>query len=87
MALTVDIVGPDRVLWSGEATFISAQSVEGSIGLLPGHEPILSVLAPGTVKVTQVGGEDRLVEVGGGFISFDHDTVTIVAEPVQVQAD
>nr|PZM99536.1 MAG: F0F1 ATP synthase subunit epsilon [Actinomycetota bacterium] len=81
MALTVDIVGPDRVLWSGQATFISAQSVEGSIGLLPGHEPVLSVLAPGTVKVTQVGGEDRLVEVGGGVISFDHDVVTIVAEP------
>lgn len=83
MALNVDIVAPDRVLWEGEASFISAPSVEGSIGLLPGHEPILSVLGAGTVMVRQLGGEERKVEISGGFISFDHDTVTIVAEPVQ----
>ncbi len=82
MALTVDIVAPDRVLWEGQASFISAPSIEGSIGLLPGHEPILSVLGPGTVKVKQTDGEDRLVSINGGFISFDHDVVTIVAEPV-----
>ncbi len=83
MALNVDIVAPDRVLWEGEASFISAPSVEGSIGLLPGHEPILSVLGAGTVMVRQLGGEERKVEISGGFISFDHDTVTIVTEPVQ----
>jgi len=82
MALTVDIVAPDRKLWKGEATFVSAPTVEGSIGLLPGHEPILSVLGPGVVKVVQSGGEDRLVEITGGFISFDHGLITIVAEPV-----
>ncbi len=82
MALTVDIVAPDRVLWEGEATFVSAPTVEGSIGLLPGHEPILSVLGAGVVKVVQAGGEDRLLDIKGGFISFDHDTITIVAEPV-----
>ncbi len=81
MALNVDIVAPDRVLWKGEATFVSAPAVEGSIGLLPGHEPILSVLGPGVVKVVQAGGEDRLVDIGGGFLSFDHDMITIVAEP------
>lgn len=81
MALTVDIVAPDRVLWEGEASFVSAPAVEGSIGLLPGHEPILLVLGAGVVKVVQSGGEDRLVDISGGFLSFDHDTVTIVAEP------
>ncbi|MCB2411764.1 F0F1 ATP synthase subunit epsilon [Demequina sp. TTPB684] len=83
MALIVDIVAPDRVLWKGEATFVSAPAVEGSIGLLPGHEPILSVLGRGVVKVVQAGGEDRLVDIGGGFLSFDHDTITIVAEPAE----
>ena len=81
MALTVDIVAPDRVLWKGAARSVSAPTVEGSIGLLPGHEPILSVLGAGTVKVVQVEGDPLLVEITGGFISFDHDVVTIVAEP------
>ncbi len=85
MALTVDIVAPDRVLWKGEATFVSAPALEGSIGLLPGHEPILSVLGAGVVKVVQSSGEDRRVDITGGFISFDHDTITIVAEPVEAE--
>ena len=81
MALSVDIVAPDRTLWVGQASFVSAPSVEGSIGLLPGHEPILSVLQAGRIKVSEVSGEDRFVDIVGGFISFDHDVVTIVAEP------
>lgn len=81
MALSVDIVAPDRTLWTGEATFVSAPSVEGSIGLLPGHEPILSVLGPGSIKVRQAQGDDVLFAISGGFISLDHDVVTIVAEP------
>lgn len=82
MALSVDIVAPDRILWKGEATFVSAPTVEGSIGLLPGHVPTLSVLGAGTVKVVQSDGEERHVDVSGGFLSFDHDMVTIVAGPV-----
>jgi F-type H+-transporting ATPase subunit epsilon len=81
MALSVDIVASDRTLWVGEASQVSAPSVEGSIGLLPGHEPILSVLGPGHIKVVEIGGEERLFDIVGGFISFDHDVVTIVAEP------
>ena len=80
MALTVDIVAPDRVLWEGEATFVTAPAVEGSIGLLPGHEPILSVLGAGVVKVVEASGDDRLVDITGGFLSFDNDVITIVAE-------
>ncbi|PKQ18298.1 MAG: ATP synthase F1 subunit epsilon [Actinobacteria bacterium HGW-Actinobacteria-8] len=83
MALSVDIVAPDRLLWKGEAAFVSAPTVEGSIGLLPGHVPILSVLRAGTVKVIEPDGEERFVDVSGGFLSFDHDMVTIVAEPVE----
>lgn len=82
MALSVDIVAPDRTLWVGQASFVSAPSVEGSIGLLPGHEPILSVLRAGRIKVEELSGEERFVDIVGGFISFDHDVVTIVAEPV-----
>ena len=83
MALIVDIVAPDRTLWTGEASFVSAPSVEGSIGMYQGHEPLLSVLGPGRVRVVETGGEDRIVEIVGGFLSFDHDSVTIVAEPVE----
>ncbi|WP_062463677.1 F0F1 ATP synthase subunit epsilon [Demequina soli] len=79
--LTIDVVAPDRVLWSGTAERLIAPTVEGEIGLLTGHEPVLSVLKAGTVRVR--GGVDGDAEfaIEAGFVSFDHDVVTVVVEP------
>ncbi|WP_062071826.1 F0F1 ATP synthase subunit epsilon [Demequina sediminicola] len=85
-ALTVDIVAPDGKVWSGAASRVIAPSVEGEIGLLANHEPILSVLRAGTVRVTS--GTDALeFPVTGGFVSFDHNTITIVADAVSTDED
>ena len=84
-ALTVDIVGPDHVLWSGTADRVVAPSVEGEIGLLANHEPVLSVLRAGTVRIHGSDGETT-VDIAGGFVSFDHNVITIVAEPVELDA-
>ncbi|GMA36677.1 MULTISPECIES: F0F1 ATP synthase subunit epsilon [Demequina] len=85
-ALTVDIVAPDHVMWSGTASRVIAPSVEGEIGLLASHEPILSILKAGTIRVTSES-ENREFAVTGGFVSFDHDTITIVADPVVTDED
>lgn len=86
MPLEVNVVAPDRILWTGEATSVVAPTVEGEIGLRPGHEPVLSVLKPGRIRVFEVGGKERDVNVGGGFISFDHDAITIVADSVDADS-
>jgi F-type H+-transporting ATPase subunit epsilon len=80
MALTVDIVGPDGVRWSGQATFVTAPTVEGSIGLYPAHEPIMSVLKAGNVTVDDLDGKRSIVPISGGFLSFDEDTITVIAD-------
>ncbi|WNM23794.1 F0F1 ATP synthase subunit epsilon [Demequina capsici] len=80
-SITVDIVAPDQTLWSGTARSVTAPTVEGSIGLLPHHEPVLSVLAVGVVAVVSDDGSRTELPITGGFLSFDHDTVTIVADP------
>jgi F-type H+-transporting ATPase subunit epsilon len=81
MPIQVDIVAPDGVLWVGEAEHISLLTIEGSIGLYPAHEPILSVLRACTVGVVVEGGKRIEVPIGGGFVSFDNDRVTVVADP------
>ncbi len=81
MALQVELVAADRKVWEGEASQVSARSIEGDLGILPGHQPLLCVLAEGEVRV-QTGGSWRAVQVDGGFMSVDHDRVTIVAESV-----
>ncbi len=79
MALNVSVVSAHSEIWSGEATQVIAKTVEGEIGILSGHEPLLAVLASGEVRVTTVGGEKIVVDAEDGFLSVDRDTATIVA--------
>lgn len=82
MPLTVDIVSPEGSLFSGEAQHVSLLTVEGSIGLYPDHEPILSLLRACSVGVVDVGGRRIEVAIGGGFVSFDSNRVTVIADSV-----
>ena len=84
MPLKVELVAADRQVWSGEASLVSASTPEGSLGVLPGHEPFLSLLADGPVSVRAEGGESVVADVSNGFMSVDHDLVTIVAQHVSV---
>lgn len=77
--LNVSVVSADREVWAGAASQIIAKTVEGEIGILRGHEPMLALLAHGEVRVTTVDGEKITVDAEDGFLSVDHDTVTIVA--------
>ncbi|WP_324649797.1 F0F1 ATP synthase subunit epsilon [Georgenia sp. H159] len=80
MALTVQIVGPDRTLWSGDAAAVSVPAAEGALGILPGRQPVLAVLRPGTVHISQAGGATESVDILGGFVSLDDDDVMIVVD-------
>lgn len=77
--LKVSVVSADREVWSGKAKQIIARTTEGEIGILAGHEPILAILAQGEVRVTTLDGEVVTANAGDGFLSVEHDTVTIVA--------
>lgn len=78
--LEVRVVSADSVVWSGEADSVIAKTVEGDIGILAGHEPVLSLLAPGGVEVLLPNGEREIVAVDGGFISVAKDRVSVISE-------
>ncbi|WAC66339.1 F0F1 ATP synthase subunit epsilon [Agrococcus sp. SL85] len=79
MPLSVSIVSATQEVWSGEASQIIAKTVEGEIGILTGHEPVLALLAEGQVRVTDTSGTVHRVQADEGFLSVDHDRVEIVA--------
>jgi F-type H+-transporting ATPase subunit epsilon len=81
MPLQVELVAADRRVWEGEASQVSARSIEGELGILPGHQPLLCVLDVGEVRVN-ADGAWRSAQIDGGFLSVDHDRVTIIAESV-----
>ena len=77
--LTVSVVAADQEVWSGAASMVVARTTEGEIGILPGHEPMLAILAKGEVRLTVVGGGSVSANAVDGFLSVSLDVVTIVA--------
>jgi F-type H+-transporting ATPase subunit epsilon len=78
--LEVTLVSADRRVWSGEASRVIARTVEGDIGILGGHAPLLAVLAEGEIRITPTGGDDVVATLDGGFLSVEHDRVTVVSD-------
>jgi F-type H+-transporting ATPase subunit epsilon len=77
--LSVSVVSADQEVWSGVAKQIIARTKIGQIGILAGHEPILAILDAGEVRITTAAGDLITAQAEDGFLSVDHDVVTIVA--------
>ena len=79
--LTVEVVSPEKRVWSGEATQVSARTLEGDIGVLPDHAPPLGVLVDGgQVVVKAADGSVNEFTINGGFISVSNNRVSILGE-------
>ena len=82
--LRVELVAADKAVWSGEAKMVIAKTVEGEIGLLAGHEPMLAILSSGEVRITLTDGDKLTASAEDGFLSVEHDVVTIVARHAEL---
>lgn len=78
-SLTVTLVSADQQVWSGEASMVVARTVEGEIGILVGHEPLLAILSSGEVRITLLDGSKVVAEADDGFLSVDNDIISVVA--------
>ena len=79
--MQVELVSVERPIWSGEATAVFARTVDGELGILPGHTPLLGALEPGRIVRIDRENEDSLrVAVHGGFLSVGKERVSVLAE-------
>ncbi len=79
--LHVELVAVEEKIWAGEAEMVVARTTEGELGVLPGHAPLLGLLAePSQVRVKTTGGEQLAYDVTGGFLSVTAEGVTVLAE-------
>ena len=79
MALHVSLVSADAEVWTGEASLVVAKTVEGELGFMAGHEPVLAILAEGQVRITETSGNKVIATAQDGFLSMEGDVLTIVA--------
>lgn len=75
----VEIVSPDRMFFQGEADMLELKTTEGEIGILAGHIPLTSILAPGVMHIMQ-GSEIKEAAVHDGFLEILPDKVIVLAE-------
>ena len=78
--LTVEFVTPEKRVWSGKATMVSARTLEGDLGILPDHAPLLGVLVDGKVSIKGVDGSTEEFDVSGGFLSVANNRVSVLGE-------
>ena len=79
MSLTLEIVTPEARVYSDTIDNVVIPTVEGEIGVLPGHLPLLSQVADGELRVTKGNSVETLV-IGDGFVQVQGDKVSILAE-------
>jgi F-type H+-transporting ATPase subunit epsilon len=84
MALNVALVSPERTLFSGEATFVTARAAEGDITFLTGHAPYIGALDIGLVRIRLTDGTEETAAVHGGFVEVFDNRVIILSDAAEM---
>jgi len=82
LSLKVDIVTAERTVYSDEVEAIIAPGVEGQLGILPHHAPLMTILQAGELVVRK-GGRDESLAISGGFLEVRPDRVIILADSAE----
>lgn len=80
--MRLEIVTAERVVYSEEVDVLVAPGVEGELGILPHHAPLLTMLKPGQIRVVR-GGQETVMAVTGGFMEVLGNRVTILADAAE----
>jgi F-type H+-transporting ATPase subunit epsilon len=86
MPLKLDIVTIERLAYSGEVDIVVAPGVQGELGILPRHAPLITSLTEGELRFKQ-GGEEHLFAIGGGYLEVLGDQVTVLADSAEYAAE
>jgi F-type H+-transporting ATPase subunit epsilon len=90
MTMRVELVEPEGEIWSGSAEMVIARTLDGEIGLLTNHAPIIGILYEGSMVQIRPGdgnGADVFAAVSGGFLSMADNRISILARRAQLGED
>ena len=74
--LHLSIVSPEKSIFDGDVKIVTLPGTVGSFSILPGHAPIVSSLQAGTLSYTTMEGEERTIDIRGGFVELSDGTVS-----------
>ena len=80
--IRLEIITAERVVYSEDVNIVVAPGVDGELGILPHHSPLLTVLQPGELRVVK-NGEESFIVVSGGFLEILGDKIIILADTAE----
>ncbi len=78
--MRVEVVTPERLVWSGPAEMVIARGVDGELGILPHHMPLITALLDSPLEIRLPGGGRTIIATRGGFLEVKPDRVTVLAD-------
>ncbi|MFC2506136.1 MAG: F0F1 ATP synthase subunit epsilon [Kingella sp. (in: b-proteobacteria)] len=79
--MRVEVVSNEENIYSGEASFVVVPTVNGELGIYPRHEPVMSLVRPGALRLTVPNStEEILVAVSGGVLEVQPDRMMVLAD-------
>jgi F-type H+-transporting ATPase subunit epsilon len=78
-----EVVTAERVVFEGEAEMVIAPGIEGQLGILPHHAPLMTALSYGELVIHRAGQEEEYIAIGGGFMEVGPDFVTVLADSAE----
>lgn len=83
----VDVVSPEATVYSGRATIVVARTIEGELGIMADHEPLMGAIGTGPVEIESESGERTTIGVQGGFIQVLDNQVTLITDRAEIATD
>ena len=80
MPMNLEIITAERSVYEGEVDMVIAPGLDGQLGILPRHAPLMTILKPGELTVKKSGEEDIYVAVSGGFMEVIGNRVSVLAD-------
>ena len=81
--MLLEIVTAERLVYSDEVDIVVAPGMEGELGILPHHAPLLTILQPGELRIHKTGQEDVYMAVTGGFLEVTGNRVIVLADAAE----
>jgi F-type H+-transporting ATPase subunit epsilon len=87
VTLQVELVSPEKILYSGEADMVIARTTDGEIAFMTGHAPFIGSLGIGAVTIRTSEGDDVVAAVHEGFVEVTDDRVTVLSDAAELVDD
>ena len=84
--LKLEIVTPESKIFSGDVDMVTVPGIEGELGILPQHVPLMTQLQPGELKISKSGQPDTYLAVGAGFVEVTGERVSILTDMANIWA-